>query len=82
MLLLQGHLMGAARIKTDHSLLVRPLVLLRLHLGVLRHLEEAEEEEEEEVGAAQIKTDHSLLVRPLVLLLRTDRFFILLVLLF
>ena len=73
--------MGAARIKTDHSLLVRPLVLLRLHLGVLRHLEEAEEEEEE-VGAAQIKTDHSLLVRPLVLLLRTDRFFILLVLLF
>jgi hypothetical protein len=34
------------------------------------------------VGAAQIKTDHSLLVRPLVLLLRTDRFFILLVLLF
>ncbi len=75
--------MGAARIKTDHSLLVRPFVLLRRHLGVLRHLEEAEEEEEEEeVGAAQIKTNQSLLVRPFVLLLRTDHFFILLVLLF
>ena len=73
--------MGAARIKTDHSLLVRPFVLLRLHLGVLRYLEEAEEEEEE-VGAAQIKTNQSLLVRPFALLLRTDHFFILLVLLF
>ena len=68
--------MGAAQIKTDHSLLVRPLVLLCLHVGVLRHLEEVEEEDEE-VGVAQIKTNHFLLVRPLV-----DPLFLFFILLF